>query len=407
MSTWAYTAINEQGIESKGELEATDATSAREQLRARGLMASALSQTGATAVTTEKSASAGAFAKKIKPKSLQIFSRQFATMIEAGISVVGALVVLEEQTDDKALADVIAQVRMDVEAGMQLSEACAKHPKVFNRLYIAMVETGEAAGILDQVLDRVAYQIEKETKIKRRVKGAMLYPTIVLTFAAIVLSGMLMFLVPIFTKIFSQLNGQLPTLTQKVVGASNILRGYWFVIFPAVIALIFAFKKWKATEGGRRVWDQVKLRLPMKIGDTVRKITLARFSRTLSTLVAARGAREGARGHSDLPAAVRGPRIPADGRPHGQGRRGDGRARQDAQQGRRLLRGRGRHGHPDPDVHHRADDDDLRRACRRRDHHLDVPADVQDALARQVAPGRAGFADGVRSLPRREPVALP
>src|SRR5690349_17736680 len=146
MSTWAYTAINEQGIESKGELEATDASSAREQLRARGLMASALSQTGETAMTTEKSASAGTFAKKIKPKSLQIFSRQFATMIEAGISVVGALVVLEEQTDDKALADVIAQVRMDVEAGMQLSEACAKHPKVFNRLYIAMVETGEAAG---------------------------------------------------------------------------------------------------------------------------------------------------------------------------------------------------------------------------------------------------------------------
>jgi type IV pilus assembly protein PilC len=158
---------------------------------------------------------------------------------------------------------------------------------VFNRLYIALVETGEAAGILDQVLDRVAFQIEKETKIKRRVKGAMLYPTIVLTFASIVLAGMLMFLVPIFTKIFSQLHGQLPTLTQKVVGASDILRGYWFIIFPVVIASIFGFRKWKSTESGRRVWDRVKLRLPVKIGDTVRKITLARFSRTLSTLVAA------------------------------------------------------------------------------------------------------------------------
>jgi type IV pilus assembly protein PilC len=287
MSTWAYSAINAQGIESRGEIEAPDATSAREQLRSRGLMASALQQTGASATTTEKSASAGAFAKKIKPKSLQIFSRQFATMIEAGISVVGALVVLEDQTEDKALADVIEQIRIDVESGMLLSESLAKHPKVFNRLYIAMVETGEAAGILDQVLDRVAFQIEKETKIKRRVKGAMLYPTIVLTFASIVLAGMLMFLVPIFTKIFSQLNGDLPTLTQKVVGASNILRGYWFIIFPAVGVTIFAFRKWKSTEGGRQVWDRVKLRLPMKIGDTVRKITLARFSRTLSTLVAA------------------------------------------------------------------------------------------------------------------------
>ncbi len=287
MSTWAYSAINAQGIESKGEIEAPDVTAAREQLRTRGLMASSLQQTGGAAVTTTKSASAGAFAKKIKPKSLQIFSRQFATMIEAGISVVGALVVLEEQTDDKALADVIEQIRMDVEGGMLLSESLAKHPKVFNRLYIAMVETGEAAGILDQVLDRVAFQIEKETKIKRRVKSAMLYPTIVLTFAAIVLSGMLMFLVPIFTKIFASLNGELPTLTQYVVKASNLLRGYWFVIFPAVGLTIFAFKKWKKTEAGRRKFDAIKLKLPAKIGVTVQKITLARFSRTLATLVAA------------------------------------------------------------------------------------------------------------------------
>ena len=208
-------------------------------------------------------------------------------MIEAGISVVGGLVVLEEQTDDNALADVIKQLRTDVEAGMLLSQAMARHPKVFNRLYIAMVETGEAAGILDQVLDRVAFQIEKETKIKRRVKSAMLYPAIVLTFASIVLSGMLMFLVPIFTKIFSSLNGELPTLTLYVVKASNVLRGYWFMIFPLVGATIFGFRRWKATETGRQQlgWRQAKL--PAKIGDTVLKITLARFSRTLATLVAA------------------------------------------------------------------------------------------------------------------------
>jgi type IV pilus assembly protein PilC len=285
MSTWGYTAINAQGLEFKGELEASDVASAREQLRTRGLLPSALNQIGGGAAA--EAAETTSNAKGVKPKSLQVFSRQFATMIEAGISVVGALVVLEEQTEDAKLVDVIAQVRSDVEAGMLLSQAMAKHPRVFNRLYIAMVETGEAAGILDKVLDRVAFQIEKETKIKRRVKGAMLYPTIVLTFASIVLAGMLMFLVPIFTKIFSQLNGDLPTLTKAVVSASDVLRSYWFIIFPLVGATIWGFRRWKQTEAGRRVWDAFKLKLPMKIGDTVLKVTLARFSRTLATLVAA------------------------------------------------------------------------------------------------------------------------
>ena len=117
--------------------------------------------------------------KKIKPKSLQIFSRQFATMIDAGLTVVSALVVLEEQTDDKYLSAIISELRADVEGGLLLSQAMARHPKIFSRLYVAMVEAGEAAGILDQVLDRVAFQIEKETQIKRRVKGAMIYPTMV------------------------------------------------------------------------------------------------------------------------------------------------------------------------------------------------------------------------------------
>jgi type IV pilus assembly protein PilC len=182
---------------------------------------------------------------------------------------------------------VIEQLRKDVEGGQLLSEAMARHPKVFTRLYVAMVEAGEAAGILDIVLDRVAFQIEKQEAIRRRVKGAMIYPTMVLTFATLVLIGMLMFLVPIFVNIFAQLNGQLPTLTQYVVGASNFLRDYWFVVIPTLIGSPFAFRKWKSTESGRKVWDRFKLKVPMKIGDTVLKVTLARFSRTLSTLVAA------------------------------------------------------------------------------------------------------------------------
>jgi type IV pilus assembly protein PilC len=163
----------------------------------------------------------------------------------------------------------------------------ARHPKVFDNLYIAMVEAGEAAGILDIVLDRVALQIEKQEQIKRRVKGAMIYPSIVLVFATLVLVGMLMFLVPVFVKIFAQLNGDLPMLTQYVLVASNVLRHDWYILFPVVGLVLFAFFRGKKTERGRQVWDRVRLRLPMKIGDTVRKITMARFSRTLSTLVGA------------------------------------------------------------------------------------------------------------------------
>jgi type IV pilus assembly protein PilC len=225
--------------------------------------------------------------KKIKPKSLQIFARQLATMIEAGVSVVSALVTLEEQTDDKFLQEVIGEVRSDVESGVIFSKALARHPKVFNRLFVSMVQAGESSGTLDTVLDRVAMQIEKETQIKRRVKGAMVYPAVVITFASLVLTFMLLFIVPVFVKVFAQLNGQLPTPTKIVMDLSNGLRSYWFIIFPLIGATIYGLRKLKQTEEGRRRWDTFKLKIPMKIGDVVHKVALARFSRTLSTLVAA------------------------------------------------------------------------------------------------------------------------
>src|SRR3954471_11511435 len=283
MASFAYNAINAHGAELSGELAAADLAAAREQLRMKGLLAQNITEVDDG--SSDSFSSAG-FAKKIKPKSLQIFSRQFATMIEAGLNVVSALVILEQQTDDPGLALVVRELRQDVEAGLLLSEALSKHPKVFSRLYIAMVEAGEAAGILDIVLDRGAFQIEKDTQIKRRVKGAMIYPTMVLIFATMVLIGMLMFLVPIFVKIFASLGGELPTLTPYVLYASNFLHAYWFIVIPSMIASPFIFKKWKATENGRRNWDRFKLKVPMKIGDTVLKVTMARFSRTLSTLVA-------------------------------------------------------------------------------------------------------------------------
>ena len=282
MAAYAYTAINAQGLELKGEISAPDPWAAREQLRVRGLLAELLQELPSAGEHGLRTAM-----KAVKPKSLQIFSRQFATMIEAGLNIVSALVILEEQTEDAYLASVIKELRSDVEGGLLLSQALGRHPKVFNRLFVAMVEAGEAAGILDTVLDRVAFQIEKETQIKRRVKGAMIYPIMVFAFATLVLTGMLMFLVPIFEDIFKQLGGELPTLTQYVVDASHMLKDRWYIIFPGLIGAFFGFRRWKKTEGGRKRWDHFKLKVPMKIGDVVLKVTMARFSRTLSTLVAA------------------------------------------------------------------------------------------------------------------------
>jgi type IV pilus assembly protein PilC len=278
MASFAYSAINASGVELTGEVNAPDLNGAREALRVRGLLALELNE--------QASATTGfAAVKKVKPKSLQIFSRQFATMIEAGLNVVTSLVILEEQTEDKKFARVISEIRADVEGGLLLSEALGRHPRIFSRLFVSMVEAGEAAGILDVVLDRVAFQIEKETQIKRRVKGAMMYPLMVLSFATLVLIGMLAFLVPIFVDIFAQLGGDLPMLTQWVVKMSNVVRNQWFILFPAMGGMIFAFFRLKRTERGRRVWDKARMKAPVGIGAVILKVGMARFSRTLSTLV--------------------------------------------------------------------------------------------------------------------------
>jgi type IV pilus assembly protein PilC len=279
MAAFTYEAINAQGVLLRGEVQAADAIAARDTLRSRGLLPQALKERPASGD------SAKARFKKVKPRSLQIFTRQLATMIESGVNVVQAFATLEEQTDDKYLRQVIAEIRSDVETGMVLSKAFARHNKVFNRLFVAMIESGESSGTLDSVLDRLAIQIEKETQIKRRVKSAMVYPLVVLTFATLVLIFMLMFIVPVFVKVFDQLNGELPRPTQMIVNLSNLLRHWWFVIFPTIAASIWVLRRIKQTEPGRRKWDMFKLRIPMKIGEVVRKIALARMSRTLSSLV--------------------------------------------------------------------------------------------------------------------------
>ena len=282
MAGFAYSAISIDGLETVGEIHAPDIETAREQLRIRGLLANNLREVSASGQDGMRTTF-----KKIKPRSMQIFSRQFATMIEAGLNIVASLVILEEQTDDAYLAEIIAELRADVEGGLLLSQAMARHPKIFNELYVSMVQAGEASGMLDQVLDRVAEQIEKETKLKRRVKGAMVYPTVVFVFASLVLAAMLMFIVPIFAKIFTSLNGQLPLLTRIVLKASNVLRADWFIVFPLIALIIWGALRYKKTESGRQMWDQFKLKVPLKIGEVVLKVTMARLLRTLATLVAA------------------------------------------------------------------------------------------------------------------------
>jgi type IV pilus assembly protein PilC len=294
MAAYAYTAINADGLELTGQVQAATLAAAREQLRVQGLLAELLQElpggAGGSAEADGQAArsqvSRGVM-KRVKARSLQVFSRQFATMIDAGLNVVTALAILEEQTDDMHLAAVIGEVRADVERGALLSEALARHPDVFSRIYVSMVEAGEAAGILDNVLDRLATQIEKEANLKRRVKGAMVYPTMVISFAFLVLTAMLLFIVPIFQKLYVQFHGQLPKLTQFMITASELLRSRWYIIFPAIGLSIFGFFRWKKSEGGRKKWDRFKLAVPMKIGDVVLKVTMARFARTLSTLVAA------------------------------------------------------------------------------------------------------------------------
>ena len=285
MAAYSYSAINAQGLELTGEIHAPDISAAREQLRIRGLLAQHLNELPASGEDSVRTAF-----KKVKPKSLQIFSRQFATMIEAGLERRRrARRSSRSRPRTRTSPMIVQELRADVEGGLLLSQAMARHPKVFNRLYVAMVEAGEAAGILDEVLDRVAFQIEKETQIKRRVKGAMIYPTIVLCFATLVLIGMLMFLVPVFVKIFGQLGGELPTLTQYVVsGVGRAARPSTTSSSRAIGGSICgAPQVQEDASRAAAVWDRIKLKIPMKIGDVVLKVTMARFSRTLSTLVAA------------------------------------------------------------------------------------------------------------------------
>jgi type IV pilus assembly protein PilC len=225
---------------------------------------------------------------RVKLKDLAIFSRQFATMINSGLSLIRALSILQEQTENKKLAETIDEIRNRVEAGSSLSQALAEHEKVFPKLYVAMVRAGETAGMLDQVLLRVAAMYEADVKLRSKIKSAMTYPVIVFIMAILLSTVMLIFIVPVFTDMFAGFGAELPLLTQVLVSASDFVTSWLGVLSYVVVptAVWFTYKRVRATEKGRYTLDVIKLRLPV-FGPLFHKIALTRFARNLSTLLAA------------------------------------------------------------------------------------------------------------------------
>jgi type IV pilus assembly protein PilC len=283
MGNFTFKALDASGVSSRGEIEAENKQAVASQLRQKGLIV----------LDIEEQKSSGdvgdilARFKRVKAQQLTIATRQLATMISSGMSLLRALYVIEGQTEGEKLKEAFTAVRKDVEAGISFSDALGKHPDIFNDLYRAMVQAGETGGILEQTLVRVADQLEKDDSLRRQVKAAMMYPILIGSFAFLVLIALVAFLVPVFEKVFKDFGGDLPAITKITVTMSNVLTSRWYVLIAIVVGVIYAFRKWKKTERGREQWDRFKLKVPWKIGDIVQKVALARFSRTYSALIAA------------------------------------------------------------------------------------------------------------------------
>ncbi len=281
MATYVFKAMDLAGVPARGEVEANSKQDVAEQLKERGLIVIDIANK-----YRSKELNLELFAR-VKPKDLAVASRQLATMVTSGMSILRALHVLEAQTESKMLRETVAAVRRDVEAGLLLSDALERHPKVFSPLYVAMVRAGEAGGVLEECLMRTADQLEKDAALRRQVRAAMVYPAIVISFAVIVLLALVAFLIPVFEGVFKQFPGKLPALSQFMVDFSHLLTKRWYVLIVVVVALAAGFLWFKRSKWGRPRWDAFKLRVPMKIGDVVQKVAIARWSRTLSALTAA------------------------------------------------------------------------------------------------------------------------
>jgi type IV pilus assembly protein PilC len=288
MSTFAFRAVDLAGVPSRGEVEASSKAVVSEQLRQRGLIVLDVSENR----EAFKIESLWQRFKSVNLRELSVFSRQFATLIAAGMPMLRSLYTLEDQTEDEMLKKSIARLREDVEAGSGVAQAMESQPGVFDPLYRAVVDAGEGSGRLEEALDRVAVQLERLDALRRQVRSAMTYPAVVFGLALVVMTIVVAVVVPVFVGIFKEIAAEqpgedtsLPLMTQITVGISHFVTHSWYLLFFGMGGIGYVFLRWKKTDRGRGQWDRFKLRIP-RIGDVVQKVALARWSRTFSGMVA-------------------------------------------------------------------------------------------------------------------------
>jgi type IV pilus assembly protein PilC len=281
MANFVFRAVDLAGVPARGEVDAENMQAVTDQLKARGLIVLNIDAKKGSKELSLK------ILERVKARDLSVMTRQLATMVSSGVTILRTLYVLEEQTESKLLKRALVEIRKSVEAGLPLSDALARHPKIFSPLYVSMVRSGEAGGLLESALERTADQLEKEDALRRQVRAAMIYPAVVITFALAVLLALVAFIVPVFAKVFKDFGGKLPALTQFTVGLSHFITTRWYLVIVIVAAVIWSFFAWKRSKWGRPQWDRFRLRIPLRIGEVVQKVALARWSRTLSALVSA------------------------------------------------------------------------------------------------------------------------
>ena len=281
MPFFAYQGRTTQGS-TAGEIEAPDRTAAVAELRRKAILVTQIKEKAGG--PARAGGVGGRFGGKVKDKEMAIFTRQFSTMVDAGLPLVQCLTILAEQSESKTLRTVTSRVAGSVEAGSTLADALRRHPKTFDELYVNLVEVGEAGGILDTVLQRLSVYIEKAAALKRKVKSAMIYPLTIVGVAFIVVIFMLTFVIPTFAKMFAGMGADLPLPTLIVIRLSDFATRFWWLIIGAAIGIVVGIRAYYKTEGGRSLIDALVLKLPV-FGTLIRKVSVARFTRTLGTLV--------------------------------------------------------------------------------------------------------------------------
>ena len=269
-----------RGTIESGEMSATTREEVIALLRKKNITATVV-----TEKTKKGILSNFALRGKVKDKDIVIFTRQFATMIDAGLPLVQALDILSSQVENKTLGKTLSQVKVDVESGATYADALKKHPRVFSELYVNMVAAGEAGGILDTILNRLAAYIEKAMKLKKKVKGAMVYPAVVTSIAVLVIAVIMIFVVPTFSKMFAQLGGTLPLPTRIIINMSDFIAGIGgLLVAGAIVAFVVFLVQFRRTEKGKYITDRILLKLPI-FGTLLNKVAVAKFTRTLGTLI--------------------------------------------------------------------------------------------------------------------------